>query len=160
LPGHQRAAIIGVGGGRDMLAARVFGIADITGIELNPNLVKLLQHQPGFENYTGLQAMPGMRIETDEARSWFARSKDSFDVIEMSMIDTWAATGAGAFTLSENGLYTVEAWRIFLSHLSANGVFTVSRWYASGEVNETGRMVSLAAESLFEIGDPDPGKHI
>src|SRR5688572_662281 len=29
LPGHQRAAIIGVGGGRDMIAARVFGVNDV-----------------------------------------------------------------------------------------------------------------------------------
>ena len=66
----------------------------------------------------------------------------------MSLIDTWAATGAGAFTLSENGLYTVEAWRIFLERLTSDGVFTVSRWYAPGEVNETGRMVSLAVATL------------
>ena len=51
-------------------------------------------------------------------RSWFARAERSFDVIQMSLIDTWAATGAGAFTLSENGLYTVEAWRIFLERLT------------------------------------------
>ena len=56
----------------------------------------------------------------------------------MSLIDTWAATGAGAFTLTENGLYTVEAWRRFLGRLNADGLFTVSRWYAPDEVNETG----------------------
>ena len=47
----------------------------------------------------------------------------------MSMIDTWAATGAGAFSLSENGLYTLEGWRAFVSRLNDDGVFTVSRWY-------------------------------
>jgi hypothetical protein len=39
LPGHKRAAVIGVGGGRDILSARVFGVPDITGAELNPILV-------------------------------------------------------------------------------------------------------------------------
>jgi hypothetical protein len=47
---------------------------------------------------------------------------------QMSMVDTWAATGAGAFSLSENGLYTLEGWRKFLDSLAPNGVFTVSRW--------------------------------
>ena len=78
----------------------------------------------------------------------------------LSLIDTWAATGAGAFTLSENGLYTVEAWRIFLSRLTSDGVFTVSRWYAPGAVNETGRMISLAMATAFEMGLAEPQRHI
>ena len=41
-------------------------------------------------------ALAGLSFEVDEARSWFARAKRSFDVIQMSLIDTWAATGAGA----------------------------------------------------------------
>ena len=160
LPERERAAIIGVGGGRDMLSARVFGVKDVTGVEINPILVNLLVGDSQYTNYVGLNTIPEMRIETDEARSWFARSTQQFDVVQMSLIDTWAATGAGAFTLSENGLYTVEAWEIFLRHLSEKGVFTVSRWYAPGEVNETGRMVSLAVASLFATGTPDPRKNI
>jgi spermidine synthase len=160
LPDRERAAIIGVGGGRDMLSARVFGVKDITGVEINPILVNLLVRDSGYADYVGLNTIPQMRIETDEARSWFARSTEEFDVIQMSLIDTWAATGAGAFTLSENGLYTVEAWNIFLRHLSPRGVFTVSRWYAPGEVNETGRMVSVAVASLFEAGVPYPRQNI
>ena len=66
----------------------------------------------------------------DEARSWFARTNERFDLIQMSLIDTWAATGAGAFSLSENGLYTVEGWKHFLdAALTPDGVYTVSRWY-------------------------------
>jgi hypothetical protein len=77
-------------------------------------------------------------------RSWFASTKEKFDLVQMSMIDTWAATGAGAFSLSENGLYTLEGWRAFLKTVNENGVFTVSRWYNPGDVNETGRMIGLA----------------
>ena len=62
--------------------------------------------------------------------------------------------------LSENGLYTVEAWRIFLERLTPQGVFTVSRWYAPGEVNETGRMVSLAVATLLDLGVADPRRHL
>ena len=160
LPDQQSAAVIGVGGGRDMLAARVFGIPRITGIEINPITMNLLTREPGFAEFTGIAQMPGMEFHVDEARSWFARSTDSFDVIQMSLIDTWAATGAGAYTLSENGLYTVEAWQSFLKHLTPSGVFSVSRWYGPGEVNETGRMVSLAAAALMELGVREPGRHL
>jgi len=159
LPGHQRAAVIGVGGGRDMLSARVFGVPDITGIELNPILERLLT-APGHAEFAGLSRAPGMHFHVDEGRSWFARNAEKFDIIQMSLVDTWAATGAGAFSLSENGLYTVDGWRIFLDHLTPNGVFTVSRWYAQDNVDETGRMVSLAGATLFSLGETDIRRHL
>jgi spermidine synthase len=81
-----------------------------------------------FSDYTAIATLDGVKFEVDEARSWFARTPRSFDVIQMSLIDTWAATGAGAFTLTENGLYTVEAWQLFLGRLTPGGLFTVSRW--------------------------------
>jgi hypothetical protein len=78
----------------------------------------------------------------------------------MSLIDTWAATGAGAFTLTENGLYTVEAWDVFLSRLAPGGIFSVSRWYAPGDASETSRLVSLATASLLRRGVTDPRQHL
>src|SRR6185437_10260791 len=125
LPGHRRAAVIGVGGGRDMLSALLFGVHDITGVEINPILVHLLIDAPEYASYSSLLRTPGIKVHTDEARSWFARSTDRFDIIQMSLVDTFAATGAGAFTLTENGLYTVQGWKIFLNHLTPHGVLTV-----------------------------------
>jgi hypothetical protein len=84
------------------------------------------------------------KLHVDDARSWFASTKERFDLVQMSMIDTFAATGAGAFSLSENGLYTLEGWRAFLKAVNNDGIFTVSRWYNPGEINETGRMIGLA----------------
>jgi hypothetical protein len=158
LPDLRTGAVIGVGGGRDLLAARLLGVSEVVGVEINPIFIDLLTRD--FSDYTAISRQPGITFEVDEARSWFARSDRSFDIIQMSLIDTWAATGAGAFTLSENGLYTVEAWRIFLQRLGPTGVFTVSRWYAPGEVNETGRMVSLAVATLQALGTTDPKRHL
>jgi SAM-dependent methyltransferase len=150
--------VIGVGGGRDVLSQRLFGLRDVTGVEINPIIIDVLERQ--FSGYTAIAALDGVRFEVDEARSWFARTRRSFDVIQMSLIDTWAATGAGAFTLRENGLYTVEAWQRFLGRLNPGGLFTVSRWYAPGEVNETGRLVSLGVASLLANGAADPRRHL
>ncbi len=160
LPGRKRAAIIGVGGGRDVLSAAVFGLRDITGVEVNPIFIKLLTEQPGFADFTNLTQLEGVKYIVDEGRSWFARTDQTFDIIQMSLTDTWAATGAGAFSLSENGLYTVEAWRIFLDRLSPRGVYTISRWYNEKEPIETGRMLSLAVGALIEMGMNEPKRHI
>jgi hypothetical protein len=158
IPNLKTGAVIGVGGGRDILSQRLFGLRDVTGIEINPIIIDLLKRR--FSDYTAIATLDGVKFEVDEARSWFARTPRSFDVIQMSLIDTWAATGAGAFTLSENGLYTVEAWQRFLGRLNSGGVFTVSRWYAPGEVNETGRLVSLGVAALLANGAAEPRRHL
>lgn len=160
LPDRERGAVIGVGGGRDLLSAWVFGLRDVTGVEINPIFIKLLTEEPGFHEYAGLSRLKGMRLFVDEARSWFARTDETFDIIQMSLIDTWAATGAGAFTLSENSLYTLEAWRIFLGRLRPGGVYSVSRWHAEQDLSETGRMISLAVAVLIDLGVEDPSRHV
>jgi hypothetical protein len=153
-----RSAVIGVGGGRDLLSAHLFGFADVTGVELNPIFINWLTER--FRDFNHLADIPGTHFHVDEARSWFARTNERFDLIQMSLIDTWAATGAGAFSLSENGLYTVEGWKHFLDALTPDGVYTVSRWYNPTNVSETGRLVSLAMTALRARGVDDPRAHI
>lgn len=160
LPGRERAAIIGVGGGRDILSAAVFGYRDITAVEINPIFVKLLTEEPGFANFTNITQLEGVKLVVDGGRSWFLQTGKTFDVIQMTLIDTWAATGAGAFSFSENGLYTVEAWKVFLKRLSPQGVFSMSRWFTQEEPEETARMLSLAVAALLELGMTEPERHI
>ena len=160
LPGIRKSAVIGVGGGRDIASAHFFGVGDITGVELNPIFINLQLHDPYYRRYSNLISLPNLKLHVDDARSWFASTKEKFDLVQMSMIDTWAATGAGAFSLSENGLYTLEGWRAFLRAINNDGVFTVSRWYSPGDVNETGRMVSLATAALLDAGVKDPRQHL
>lgn len=157
---NPKVAIIGVGSGRDLLSAHLFGARDITGVELNPIFIDLLRDPKKLRAYAGIADIPGVHLYADEGRSWFARTRQKFDLLQMSMIDTFAATGAGAFSLSENGLYTVEGWKIFLSALNPNGLFTVSRWHAASAPIEIGRTTSLAVASLFALGVERPRDHI
>jgi spermidine synthase len=156
---HQgRAAVIGIGGGRDLMTASVFGFKDITGVEYNPIFVQLFSRE--YRGFSGADYVTGLRLFVDDARSWFARSHEQFDLIQMSLIDTWAATGAGAFTLSENGLYTVNGWQRFMCRLTPTGVFTVSRWYAPERLEETARILSVATATLISMGEAHPEEHI
>ncbi len=155
LPGIHKAAVIGVGGGRDLLTAHYFGVPDITGIELNPITVNLLTKQPFYKKFTGVTLLPNLKLHVDDARSWFDSTHQKFDSVQMSMIDTWASTGAGAFTLSENGLYTLQGWKAFLHALTPDGIFTVSRWHSPSNADETGRMIGMAAAVLMDSGVKD-----
>ena len=162
LPYHLRqggsAAVIGVGGGRDILTALWAGSSRITGIEINEAALRVLREDR--RDFVRLYEQEEIEFVHDEARSYLTRVEESFDVIQMSLIDTWAATGAGAFTLSENGLYTVEGWQIFLDQLNPGGLFSVSRWYSQDALSETNRLISLAAMSLLHRGIERPADHI
>jgi len=151
--------VIGVGGGRDILTALVFGQRHVTGVEINPDILGVLTNR--FRDYTGsLQTNPAVTLVHDEARSYIARSAEQYGIIQASLIDTWAATSAGAYVLTENGLYTKEAWLTFLNHLTPDGILTMSRWYYETQPAETLRLTALATASLMELGVADPRQHI
>jgi len=151
-------AVIGVGGGRDLLSALWSRARSITGIEINRGFLDLLNGD--LSDYAGLSDQKEIVLEHDEARSFLTRSDQRFDVVQMSMIDSWAATGAGAFTLSENGLYTTEGWHALIGALRSDGLLTVSRWYSPERPFELGRVVALATAVLIERGVSHPETQI
>jgi len=154
----RSAAIIGVGGGSDLLPALYYGARQVDGYEINQTMIDFLQRD--FRDDNTLAMRPEIRLIHDEARNGIAHSGQQYDVIQASLIDTWAATASGGFVLSENSLYTREGWRVFLDHLTPAGILTMSRWHISDAPAETHRLVALAAASLEDIGITDTGSHI
>ena len=153
--GRGSAAIIGVGGGRDVLNAAANDIHRIVGIEVNSAIVDMTSRQ--FDGYSGFSKIPGFELHNDEGRSYLTRSGERFDLIQASLVDTWAATSAGAMTLSENALYTVDGWRVFYNHLKPGGVITFSRWSSGAETN---RLFAVAKAMLLTEGVPNPERHL
>ena len=51
----------------------------------------------------------------EDGRSFVRRSQDRYQVMQATLVDTWASTAAGAFALTENNLYTSDAVRDYLS---------------------------------------------
>ena len=151
-------AVIGVGGGRDILAALWGRNGSITGIDVNQIMIDNLTGS--HRAFAGIADRPEVTLVHDDGRAYLTRSERRFDVIQMSLVDTWASTGAGAFTLSENGLYTLEAWRVFLDRLKPGGVLSVSRWFDPSNVSETSRLLSLGVAALIDRGVTNPHDHL
>jgi hypothetical protein len=148
------AAIIGVGGGRDVLNCALQGFTRIVGIEVNSAVMDMSSKR--FEWFSGFTKIPGFELHNDEGRSYLTRSGEHFDVIQASFVDTWAATSAGAMTLSENALYTVDGWKVFYEHLKPGGVITFSRWFFDVERAQTYRLYSVARAMLMSEGVKNP----
>lgn len=152
------AVILGVGGGRDVLNCAANKFRRIVGVEVNSAIVDLTSRW--FDRFSGFSKIPGFELHCDEGRSYLTRCGEKFDLIQASMVDTWAATSAGAMALTENGLYTVEGWRIFYEHLKPNGLVTFSRWNRGAEAIQTDRLFAVAWATLLSEGVRDPGSHI
>jgi hypothetical protein len=151
-------AVIGVGGGRDIIAALWGRNPSIVGIDVNQIMIDLLEGS--HREFANIAPRPEVTLVHDDGRAYLTRSDRRFDIIQMSLVDTWASTGAGAFTLSENGLYTREAWRIFLDRLQPGGVLSVSRWFDPENVSETSRLVALGVAALLDRNIASPAEHL
>lgn len=156
---RPQTLVIGPGGGRDVLAALASGAPHVTAVEVNPAVVAAVRGP--FADFAGhLYDRPDVTIVVDDARGYIARSPDRYDVIQAALIDTWAAGTSGAFALSENSLYTKEAFRTYYEHLTERGILTVSRWYLSGHPAETLRLVSTGMAGWASAGVTDPRLHV
>lgn len=154
----RNVAIIGVGGGPDLLPPVYYGAKSIDGYELNQISIDLLQRE--MRDFNAITTRPELRLIHAEARVGITHSDKQYDVIQASMIDTWAATASGGFVLSENNLYTREAWRTFLAHLTDSGILTMTRWHLPDAPAETHRVISLASSALADAGFPNAADHL
>lgn len=159
LRGDGRVLVVGAGGGRDVLSALAFGQRKVVAVEVNEAILEALNG--AFGAYTGhLDRRPSVQFVNEEARSYVARLDQRFDIIQVSFTDTFAASAAGAYVLTEHSLYTVEAWRTLLARLSPDGILTFSRWHFHRFPAEIRRLVALGTTALFESGASRPGDHM
>jgi spermidine synthase len=152
---NAHVLIIGPGGGRDIWTALISGARRVEGVEVNPIIVNDVMGQR-FRSFSGdVYHAPGVNVVVDDGRSYVSRSRERYDLIQASLVDTWAASSAGAYALTENNLYTVEAFESYLRHLKPDGVLTISRWYADGL-----RLVSLAQAASKRVGWQNVAEHV
>ncbi|MDH3998843.1 MAG: hypothetical protein OET90_08385 [Desulfuromonadales bacterium] len=150
------ALVIGPGGGKDVLTALSSGASKVTAVEVNPLIVDAVNdHFGAFSDQ--LYRHPKVRSVVDEGRSFVRRDDNRYDIIQASAVFGRMAPAAGAFTLSENNLYTLESFQDYWGHLEKDGILTISRFIFE---RETLRLVSLGLKLLQEQGVADPAAHI
>ncbi|HTY44870.1 MAG TPA: hypothetical protein VMD52_02630 [Patescibacteria group bacterium] len=151
--------IIGTGGGYDVLTALSVGQArQVAAVEMNPDIVALVKNY--FRDFAGhIYSLPQVKVHTAEGRSFIHNSTARYDIIQLSLVDTWAAASTGAYSLAENYLYTTEAFVDYINHLKQNGILTLTRWVLAPP-KETLRLAGLALSSLERLGVSRPENNI
>jgi hypothetical protein len=156
----KSALLIGPGGGIDVLTAYYNGVERIVGAEINPLIVDLVADADLYRDYAGglYTDYPQIDIELAEGRNFVARSEEKYDLIQFSQVDTWAAAASGAYSLSENFLYTTQAFLDYYDHLTDDGMLTVGRWYFEPP-RQAFRLVTIGTTALDQRGASDPAQH-
>ncbi len=154
-----KSLVIGPGGGWDVSRALASGSKDVTGVEINPIIGTTIMREEMPELSRKLYLRPEVKIHIEDGRSYVRRSTEKFQVIQATLVDTWASTAAGAFALSENNLYTSDAFSDYLRHLCDDGVLAFTRW-GFNPPRESLRLLSLAIDSLLELGEQRPYLHV
>jgi hypothetical protein len=154
-----KTLIIGPGGGWDVARALASGSRDVTAVEINPIIAGTVM-QKRYADYSGrLYSRPEVRIVVEEGRSFVRRSREKYQVLQATLVDTWASTAAGAYALSENNLYTSDAFYDYLRHLTGDGLLAFTRWGLEPP-RESLRLLSLARVALARLGEGEPWRHV
>ena len=154
-----KTLIIGPGGGWDVSRSLASGSHDVTAAEINPIIANTIMRQKFPQMSRNLYFRPDVHINIEDGRSYVRHSTEKFQVIQATLVDTWASTAAGAFALSENNLYTTDAFRDYFTHLTPDGLLAFTRW-GFDPPRESLRLVSLAMTALGDLGQTEPWRHV
>lgn len=131
LPYHlleqPRVLVLGAGGGTDVLMALYQGAKSIDAVELNPQIVDLIARVHA-EFAGNLYQREGVKVHVAEARGFVAGNSERYDLIHISLLDSFSASASGGYALNETYLYTVEALEEYLHHLQPGGLLAITRW--------------------------------
>jgi predicted MFS family arabinose efflux permease len=154
-----KTLVIGSGGGWDVARALTSGSQDVTAVEINPIIARTIMQQRFPELSHRLYFRPEVHVVIEDGRSFVRRSTDKYQVLQATLVDTWASTAAGAFALSENNLYTTDAFHDYLTHLTDDGLMVFTRWGLQPP-RESLRLISLTMAALQDLGEKQAWKHI
>jgi Spermine/spermidine synthase domain len=158
LTGSGRALVIGGGGGRDIYNALSSGAKRVDVIELNSDIRNVVDNE--LRSFSGSPySRPGVHTTIGDGRAILAARSTKYDQIQLSFTDTLSATGAQGFALTENNLYTEEAFKEYLDHLRPDGVLNVSRLRRLVG-DEAIRATVLVLASLQQHGVKHPERNV
>ena len=132
LKSNADVLVLGAGGGKEVVDSLAYNQRSITAVEVNPVLGDMVKKY--FADYIGhIFDDPRVTLNIQDGRSFIAGVNNRYDIIQISMVDTWSGVAAGGYVFSENSLYTKEAITDYLSHLKPNGILSITRFYTFDE---------------------------
>ena len=141
----DKVVLIGSGGGGEIIYPLLKGCKDISAVEINSSTLEAVRH---FKDYSGnIYDRPEVKVFAEDGRHFMSKSKEKYDVIFLSLVLTEIATQSG-FMLSEDFIYTTEAFNLYFSRLSGNGRIAI----VAHEEPEMYRLLATVIQVLQKRG--------
>ncbi len=158
LSDRPEVLVLGAGGGSEVLRALSHGAELVDAVELNPGMVELVAGT--HAEFAGhLYERAPVRVHVAEARSFAAKPGRGYDIIVVSLLDSFTASVSGVHALSENTLYTVEALEDFIRRLKAGGILALTRWLKLPP-RDSLKLFATAIDALRSAGVRRPGDQL
>ena len=150
--------ILGAGAGSDVLLALYHGAGRIDAVELNPQMAKLVADT--HARFAGhIYEDPRVNLHINEARGFVARNDRQYDLIQIGLLDSFGASGAGVQALNESYVYTVEAMLAYLEDLRPGGLVAITRWIKMPP-RDSLKLLATAVEAFERRGVDEPGRRL
>jgi len=163
LPFHTRkparTLIVGGGGGSDVLLGLGHRTRETVVLEVNRQIVELLRGP--LARFSGhIYTRPDVKVHLREARQFLKSTQESYDLIQLSLLDSFGSSAGGLYSAAEDYLYTREAFSLYLSRLSDSGILAVTRWLKLPP-RDSFRILSTAIWALRKINlTHEPERHL
>ena len=91
-----------------------------------------------------------------DARSFIDASDQLYDIVQISLLNSFAAAAGGLQGLAESSIYTLDAMHALLRRLVPGGVLAITRW-VSVPPRDPLKLFATAAQAVRERGVNGPG---
>ncbi len=150
--------VIGAGGGSDVLMALYHDAHHVTAVEVDPSVFPIIR-QELMEFSGGLYEREEVSPVIAEGRGFLKGRGDTYDLIQIALLDAFNAAASGVYALSESYLYTREAIELYLSHLNETGILAITRWLKTPP-RDVIKMFATLAEAAEAYGIEHPEKNL
>lgn len=155
---HPEVLIIGGGSGTEILNARYHEAKSISVVEMNDDIVHLMQET--YDTFSGnVYTFANTRVFIEDGRGFLQRTRERFDLIHISLLESMGTASAGVYSLNENYLFTTEALTLCLDRLTPGGLLSISTWIKNPP-RDTIKLLAMAVESVKRHGDNIPDQSI
>lgn len=149
-----KVLVIGLGGGVDVQTALYHNAREVTGVEINKAAIEAIEGP--FAEFVGdPYGKPNVTVVHADGRTFAWKTKERYDLIQMTGADTKTFWTSNALALTINYLYTVEAFKDYLQHLTPGGILSIIRFDVDLE-----RLSSIAEEAMHQLGIAHPERHV
>jgi hypothetical protein len=100
-----------------------------------------------------------VHLHVGEARGFVAASEERYDLIQLPLLDAFAAAAAGTISLSASFVYTIEAFETYLEHLAQGGYLAITRWLKLPP-RDSAKLFLTALRALERRGVAEPARRL